>query len=242
MSTILLIIAAFALAGLIQGVIGFGFAVATTLLLFNQINFTSLVFLNLIISFITALIAMLSGKNLKAINKPVLTKLVITAFAGLVIGILLLDYTNVTILKKITLSVILIASILSLTNSKAYFAHNYVVWISGFFSGLLTPSTGINGPLVALHLNAVFKDKQQIRTTMLAFLLLIMGFGVLSMVIKGKLPADTWSLFAKVIVPSVVGYVIGLLSFKLLANHVFQRIVTLFLISSSLASLIYLII
>lgn len=241
MSAMLIIIAAFVLAGLIQGLIGFGFAVATTLLLFNQINFTSLVFLNLILSFITALIAMLSGKNLKAINKPVLIKLIITALAGLVVGVALLDYTNVIILKKITLTVILIASILSLTNSKAYFAHKYVVWISGFFSGVLTPSTGINGPLVALHLNAVFKDKQQIRTTMLAYLLLIMGFGVLSMVIKNNLPASTWWLLAKVIVPAVAGYVIGLLSFKLLANHIFQKMVTAFLICSSLASLIYLI-
>lgn len=237
-----MILFAFMLAGLVQGVMGFGFAIATTLLLVSTMDFTLLVFLNLSMSVVTSLIAMLSAKNIAAIDKKILVKLMVSATAGLVIGIAIVNYVDAVVLKKITLVVILIASVLSLTKNKRFFAHSYICWIAGFFSGILTPSTGINGPLVALHLNAAFTNKQIIRTTMLAYLFLIMTFGVISMTIKIELPAQTWSMMGKVIIPSVVGYAVGLLSFRLLSDLIFRRTVTAFLICSSLLSLIYLIV
>ncbi len=237
-----MILFSFMLAGWVQGVFGFGFAIATTLLLVSKIDFTLLVFLNLSMSLVTSLIAMLSAKNIIAIDKKTLVKLMVSAIAGLAIGIAIVKYVDAIILKKITLIVILIASVLSLTKNKRLFAHSYMCWISGFFSGILTPSTGINGPLVALHLNAAFTNKQTIRTTMLAYLFLIMLFGVLSMAIKTDLPPQTLSMTGKVIIPSVVGYVLGLLTFRLLSDIIFQKTVTAFLICSSLLSLIYLIV
>jgi uncharacterized protein len=238
---LLIIVFAFLVAGWIQGVFGFGFAVATTLLLVNQIDFTMLVFLNLCMSVMTSLIAMLSGKNLKTIHKRTLVKLIISSFAGLAVGLAMITFVDAVILKKITLVVILLASIASLTKTKALFSHHYMAWIGGFFSGVLTPSTGINGPLVALHLNAAFTDKQQIRNTMLSYLLLIMTFGVITMSIQADLANETADMLLKVIVPSVVGYVLGMYSFRVLTDFVFTRTVTVFLICSSLASLIYLI-
>lgn len=229
------------LAGWVQGVIGFGFAVATTLMLVNQIDFTMLVFLNISMSVVTSLIAMLSGKNLRAIHKVTLLKLIISAFAGLVLGIVIINAVDALTLKTVTLIVILFASILSLTKNKVLFAHKYMAWVTGFFSGVLTPSTGINGPLVALHLNSSFDDKQQTRTTMLAYLFLVMVFGVISMALQEDFSPYTWNMLLKVLIPSVLGYTIGMYSFRLLSNLVFKITVTVFLIFSSLASLIYLI-
>lgn len=237
----LFIVFAFLIAGWIQGVFGFGFAIATTLLLVNHIDFTMLVFLNLCMSVVTCLIAMLSGKNLKTIHKVTLLKLVISSTAGLAIGIAIITYVDAMILKKITLAVILLASVASLSRIKAFFSHQYMAWIGGFFSGVLTPSTGINGPLVALHLNAAFTDKQQVRNTMLAYLFLIMAFGVISMSLKANLSPETTDMLLKVLAPSIVGYVLGMFSFRLLTDGIFNRTVTVFLICSSLASLIYLI-
>jgi len=242
MMEMLLFIGAFMLAGWIQGLLGFGFAVATTLMLVNTVDFTTLVFLNLAMSLVTSIIAMLSAKNLKAINKPTLIKLVLSATVGLAIGIVLINRIDTVMLKKITLAVILLASLVSLRNNKAFFAHSYMAWFTGVFSGVLTPSTGINGPLVALHLNAAFKDKQQIRTTMLAYLFLIMTFGVMSMMLQASFSSKTWATVGKVIMPSIAGYIAGLQSFKLLSDSFFKKMVTVFLICSSLLSLIYLII
>src|SRR5690554_5054662 len=140
MTEIIFILAAFMLAGWVQGVIGFGFAVATTLLLVNRMDFTTLVFLNLFMSVVTSLMAMMSGKNLKAIRKDTLIKLIISAFAGLILGMVIINEVDVVTLKTITLFAILIASVLSLTKTKALFAHSYMLWLSGFFSGVLTPS------------------------------------------------------------------------------------------------------
>lgn len=239
---LIVILFAFMVAGWIQGILGFGFAVATTLLLVNHIDFTMLVFLNLSMSLLTSLIAMFSAKNLNSINKNTLLKLSISALIGLVIGIIIINHVDAIILKKVTLVVILFASILSLTKNKALFAHSYMSWFSGFFSGVLTPSTGINGPLVALHLNATFTDKKQTRSTMLAYLFLIMTSGVILMSFQNTLPSETWNLLPKVIIPSILGYLLGMISFRLLSNRVFKNTVTLFLIFSSLASLIYLIV
>lgn len=238
---LLFILLVFMLAGWIQGVIGFGFAVATTLFLVNRMDFTTLVFLNLVMSVVTSLIAMLSGKNLRAIHKPTLWRLIISSFIGLALGLIMINAVNVVTLKTITLVTIFIASVLSLTKTKALFAHNYMLWISGFFSGVLTPSTGINGPLVALHLNAAFENKRQTRTTMLAYLFLIMLFGAVSMSLQEVFSQATWNMMFKVLIPSVIGYVLGMLSFRLLSNLVFKITVTVFLICSSLISLIYLI-
>ena len=59
----LVIFIAFLLAGWTQGVIGFGFAVVTTLVLINGLDFTILVFLNLCMSVLTSLIAMSGSKS-----------------------------------------------------------------------------------------------------------------------------------------------------------------------------------
>src|SRR5690625_3548323 len=109
------ILLAFMVAGWIQGTLGFGFAVTSTLLLVNRMDFTMLVFLNLCISFLTCLIAMFSSKNIKSVLKPVLIKLVISALVGLAVGIALINYVDSEILKKVTLVVILIASVMSLS-------------------------------------------------------------------------------------------------------------------------------
>lgn len=243
MTTVLILIFfAFLLAGWIQGVLGFGFAIATTLLLINHMDFTTLVFFNLCMSVITSLIAMFSAKNLKSIHKKTLLKLIVSASAGLAVGLALISYIDAIVLKKITLGIILIASILSLSKVKSFFSHSYMAWGGGFFSGVLTPSTGINGPLVALHLNAAFTDKQQIRNTMLAYLFLIMAFGSVSMGFQNDFSSDTWILFFKVMPFAIIGYILGMLSFRLLSDRVFIRTVTLFLILSSVLSLIYLIV
>ena len=240
MSELIFIFIAFLLAGLIQGLIGFGFAISTTLFLVNRIDFTTLVFLNLSMSMVTSLIAMLSGENLRSIHKSILLRLMLCAFAGLALGMLIIDWVNVPVLKTGTLTVILLASVLSLTKTEKIFAHRFFLWINGFFSGVLTPSTGINGPLVALHLNAVLEDKRRQRTTMLAYMFLIMAVGVISMSLKKDFSASTWEMMFMVLVPSVAGYGLGLLSFKMLSNKVYKNLVTIFLVCSSLVSLIYL--
>lgn len=236
-----ILVVAFLFAGWIQGLIGFGFAVATTLLLVNHVDFTVLVFLNLCMSLLICIVSMLSARNLKAVHKRTLIKLVLSAAAGLVIGIAIIHITNAGTLKKIALAVILLASLVSLTKNRVFFSHPSISWLSGFFSGVLTPSTGINGPLVALHLNAAFKNKEQTRSTMLSYLLLIMLFGVISMSMTLSFSPDITSKLFWLFMPSIGGYGLGLLSFRRLPDRVFKKVVILFLIVSSIISLAYLI-
>jgi uncharacterized membrane protein YfcA len=240
MQEIVLLCLVFFIAGVVQGVIGFGFAVATTLLLINRMDFTTLVFLNLSMSLITSIIAMLSGENLKMIDKSILIRLSLMSFIGLIIALYIMEWVNPLILKKLTLSVILFASFISLFKSMNIFAKSGMVWISGFSSGLLTPSTGINGPMVALHLNAALNNKISKRATMLAYLCFIMGAGVLLMSFQQDFTSQTWRLLGKVILPSIIGYGAGLWLFRKLSNHTFKLTITIFLIISSLISLLYL--
>lgn len=238
MTQTVLIIITFAIAGWIQGVLGFGFVIATTLILVNSMDLSTLVFLNLAISVVTSGVAFLSAKNIKILNKPILLKLVVSATLGLIIGVYIMNYVNSTILKQVTLIIILIASILSLTKTQKLFSHKYMLWFSGFISGVLTPSTGINGPPVVLHLNAALKNKAEIRVTMLAFLFLIMAFGLISLVIQPDFGQQNWITAAKLSIPSVAGYLLGLLTFRKMPDKVFQKFVLYFLISTSAAALI----
>lgn len=242
MADLLWVFAAFMIAGLVQGMLGFGLAVTSTLLLANRMDFTMLVFLNLCLSFLTCLIAMFYSKNVKAVMKPVLIRLLISALCGLAVGMMMIGYMDSGILKEITLAVILIASVISLGKAKRFFSHPVMTWLTGFLSGVLTPSTGINGPFVVLHLNAVSKHKGQTRNTMLSYLLIIMALGILLMSFHSGLGGEAWNLLPKVVLPAVLGYAIGVLLFRLLSDVVFSRIVIFFLLSSSVLSLIYLII
>lgn len=230
----------FTAAGSVQGTLGFGFAVASTLLLVNNTDFTTLVFLNLCMTLLTCFISMLSLQNLRSIQKLVLIKLVVSALTGLGVGIVLVNYLNAFILKQCTLLIILLASVLSLGNNKSFFSHKYMSLAGGFLSGVLTPSTAINGPLVMLHLNAALKNKQEIRTTMLSYLMIIMAFGIVSMDFKLELPSGIWRTVVQIILPTLAGYTLGVITFRLLPDNVYKRIVLLFLIASSFLSLLYL--
>ena len=241
MADVLVILLSFFLAGWVQGTLGFGFAVASTLLLLGGMNFTMLVFLNLCMSFLSCVLAMLSAGNLRSIHKPILFRVVLSALIGLVIGSAVIKYVDSVFLKQVTLVVILVASLLSLGKYRRFFAQKYLSVAGGFLSGILTPSTGINGPLVMLHLNAAMKDKRQIRSTMLSYLLVIMAFGILSMTFQVGLPRGTWETLAKIVLPSVAGYALGVLTFRQLSDSLYNKLVTFFLIASSLLSLIYLV-
>lgn len=235
------ILLSFLVAGWVQGTLGFGFAVASTLMLLGGMNFTMLVFLNLCMSFLSCVLAMLSAGNLRSIHKPIFLRVVISALIGLVIGSAVIKYVDGVFLKQVTLVVILVASLLSLGKYRRFFGQKHLSVAGGFLSGILTPSTGINGPLVMLHLNAALKEKRRIRSTMLSYLLVIMAFGVLSMTFQVGLPRGSWGMLAKIVLPSVAGYALGVLTFRQLSDSRYNRLVTFFLISSSLLSLIYLI-
>lgn len=234
---LLWLLAAFFLAGLVQGLLGFGFVIASTLVLVARMDMATLVFINLTMSILTSLVAMLSVKNLKSMPPKLLAKLTISSIAGIVLGIWLMDYVNEMLLKQITLLMILLAALLSLRQSKSFFAHPWTGWAGGFLSGVLTPSTGINGPPVVLHLNALLQSKAQIRATMLAYLLLVMAFGLISLVLKPGFTKPDLQMLAIASVPTFVGYGAGVLIFKNLNNNVFQRLVTIFLIVTSIAAL-----
>jgi uncharacterized membrane protein YfcA len=241
MADAVVILLSFLVAGWVQGMLGFGFAVTSTLMLLGGMNFTTLVFLNLCMSFLCCVLAMLSAGNLRSIHKPILLRIVISALVGLVIGSAVIKYVDSVFLKQVTLVVILVASLLSLGKCRRFFAQKDLSIAGGFLSGILTPSTGINGPLVMLHLNAALKDKRRIRSTMLSYLLVIMAFGILSMTFQVGLPRGTWEMLAKIVLPSVAGYALGVVTFRRLSDSFYNKLVTFFLISSSLLSLIYLI-
>ena len=76
---------------------------------------------------------------------------------------------------------------------------------------------------------------------MLSYLFLIMSFAVVFLTFEKAVTPEAWAMLPKVLLPAVSGYVLGMLSFRLLSDGVFRTTVTLFLIFSSFTSLLYLI-
>ncbi|HET8886682.1 MAG TPA: sulfite exporter TauE/SafE family protein [Salinimicrobium sp.] len=164
------------IASSIQSGTGFGFSILATPFFLLLFNFADAIQLNIIISLIIS--AAMTFKIYKDIDFHILKRLVVGSLIGVIPGLLIFIYTDVRPLKIIISLLILVLTILLIAKIKIK-RSNGKDFLTGTFSGLLTTSIGIPGPPILIYFSGVQVDKATLRSTTLAFYILIYSLSLL---------------------------------------------------------------
>jgi len=188
------------LGGFVQGLTGFGFAMVTSPILMLFMAPTDMIFLNLCLSVSLGILTFTRREARQGVHLRTLLILVMAMLPGQYVGVLLLPHMNGNAMKILVLTVIGVSCLLlwfDPSRLKAAFSLPGMGLGAGLLSGILTPTTGVNGPPVVLYLLNRFEEKARVRSTTLAYLLLSMGLGIVFMLRSTELgggmgPALAW--------------------------------------------------
>lgn len=185
----------------LQGVAGFGFALlaAPVALLFLD-KITVVVSLAVVGIFINAF---LFRAIRQTVNLKLLKPLFIAAFIGMPLGILILRFSPIAILK-ITAGSISVLSALLVYGLKARLPMRaYLIRTTGFLSGILHTSIGMSGPPIALLLTGTGSRKDEFRKTIVSFFLVV---NIVSLPLLVVSTPTTWGKlgFAAAAIPTAI--------------------------------------
>ncbi|TFE01601.1 sulfite exporter TauE/SafE family protein [Jeotgalibacillus salarius] len=178
-------------ASILQTSTGFGFSIMATpflLLLFNPIE---AIRINLILSIVISL-AMIRAVH-RDIDHNLLKRFSLGSIAGLPIGILVLLFIDMDSLKiGIGLLVLSLTFMLVIRLRITRTAKRDIT--AGGMSGALTSSIGMPGPPLLLYLSGTDTDKAKLRSTTLAFYLLIYSISLAVQIATVGTTTETWIL------------------------------------------------
>lgn len=152
-----------AVASLIKGITGFGFALVSLPLLMIWYSPKELIPVLILCNLFASVIIVLQKKKRKLVNKQ-FQSLIFFGALFTVVGVVTLKYISENILITIMSIFFILLSIFSLLDIKySLKLTNLSYKIAGVFLGFLTGSISISGPPLALFLNSANVDNQEFR-------------------------------------------------------------------------------
>ena len=208
-------------ASMLQASTGFGFSIMATPFLLLVFPTHDAIQINIILSIIISLFMLPKIGN--EIEKKLLSKLIKGSIVGLPIGIILYLFLDVRLLTLVISVIILVLTFLLIL--KVSIKQTKVKdFLSGGFSGLLTTSIGMPGPPLLLYFSGAGIKKEIIRSTTLAFYLLIYSISLTMQIIFGGTSKEIWITALSLIPVTICGIVIGQLLFTYINQRIFQLI------------------
>ncbi|KIL42714.1 hypothetical protein KP77_33440 [Jeotgalibacillus alimentarius] len=178
-------------ASILQTSTGFGFSIMATpflLLLFNPVEAIQI---NLVLSIVISF-AMIRTIH-KDIDYQLLKRFSLGSVIGLPIGILILLFVDVDTLKIGIGLLILGLTLLLIIRFRVNRTSKRDI-TAGSISGALTSSIGMPGPPLLLYLSGTDTDKARLRSTTLAFYLLIYTVSLVLQISTIGTSISTWTL------------------------------------------------
>lgn len=213
-------------ASILQTSTGFGFSIMATPFLLLLFEPREAIQINLILSLVISLA--LISKIRHDIDFGVLKRFIIGSLAGLPIGITIFLLLDMTLLKLCVSVLILILTILLISNYRISQTNNRDFTV-GAFSGAFTTSIGMPGPPILLYFSGTNTSKNELRATTLAFYLFIYLVSLIIQVIFAGTSKLIWISSLEALPMVIVGLVAGQLLFQRINQHFF-RIMTYILL------------
>lgn len=215
-------------ASVLQAATGFGFAIMATPFLLLVFNSRDCIQMSILLSFFIAVVLM--PKIWRKIQYSLLRRLIAGSVAGVPIGVVFFAYISLDILKISIAIVILTISLFSFFKSytdrnaaqekfaadnpdsvqgEANSARGQQLLV-GVCAGALTTSVGMPGVPLALYFNAANSEKEVIRSTTLAFFIVVYSLSIIAQAvtveISGNLVRSTLALLPAAALGVVCGH------------------------------------
>lgn len=145
---------------------------------------------------------------------------------GLVFGVFIYLYLDIRLFKMAVGTLVLISTVLLILRLTIDRTRDFVRGISG----LLTTSIGVPGPPLLLYLSGSGTDNTTLRSTTLAYYLVVYFASLVMQISFGGTSKEAWISSLVAIPPLFAGIVLGGLFFKWISQEAFRIITYVILI------------
>jgi uncharacterized protein len=167
----------------------------------------------------------------RAIDWGVIRPLYLSSLAGMPFGVTLLMWGPARVLKAAIAAVTVAFAAVMLTRFRPRFQGGPLATAAvGFLSGVLSTSTSLNGPPVALYLMARGLPKDHFRGNMVVYVFLATATSVVLLLLGGGAAGSTLSLAARLVPALVAGFGAGVAFAGGLSDRGFEATVLGFLV------------
>jgi uncharacterized membrane protein YfcA len=197
-------------ASLLQASTGFGFSIIGTPFLLMIYPAHTAIQINIILSLCISVFMLL--KIGKEVDKPLMARLTKGSLVMLVPGLLLYLFMDIRAMKLIVGGLILLLTMLLITRFTIRQAAGRD-YLTGGISGLLTTSIGVPGPPLLLYFAGAGTEKATLRSTTLAYYLLVYSVSLGMQIGFGGTEKQVWVSSVAAIPALLLGTVCGQLMF-----------------------------
>lgn len=218
-------------AGFTQGLTSFGFALISMPILVKLMPLTEAVPLVVILSFFTNTI--LLKQTWRHIEIKKISLLIFASLIAAPIGTFLLVYMAPNVLKLIAGIIIVIFSLLLVTNHTFPIKNDRAAYFPvGFMSGLLNGSISMSGPPVALFLSNQGVSKEVFRANITVFGFILNIVTIITYFSSGLVNSTLIQHISWLLPSMIIGTIIGAKSIKYINNILFKKITLILILSS----------
>jgi uncharacterized protein len=224
-------------ASIIQGLVGFGFALVSVPLLMLYFSHIIVVPNMLIQSALINLIIVIEAKKHMELKRMI--PLMLAGGLGSPVGVFLLKMIEEKGIKVFVGVLLIFSSILLLLGYRKYFKNEKLAFLSvGFVSGILSGSTAMSGPPVILFYNNQGIEKTRFRANLVLYFLFLNIFGISIMSINGILSKNIFPYVMLFSPTTLIGVSIGIMLSKKINENIFKKITLFIILMSGIIALI----
>lgn len=232
-SSILIVI----FASILQGSVGFGFALITVPLLSIFIPIKTVIPVVVVLSAINNLIVLISTKD--HIKLKQIWPLIVFGILGIPIGVLGLRFFNTIILRLIVGFIVLATTVIMIKGVKITFKNRTLAFgIAGLSSGILNGSISMSGPPIVLFLTNEGYNKNHFRANLTLNSIITNIAAILIFYFSGILNFQVFKIAGLNTCSIIIGSIIGIYVSKIFNEKIFKNIVLVLLVIISISTIL----
>lgn len=221
-------------ASIIQSGTGFGFSILSMPFLLFFYMPQQAILLNISLSLFLSII--MAFKLYRNIDRKLLLQLITGSIIGFLPGLVLFSYLNVSLLKLLIGTIILLFSILFFFRFQIKLAKTKSMAVGGI-SALLTSSLGIPGPPLLIYFSAANIDKHIVRSTSLCFFILVYTVSLGLHLFLKDTPEEDWLIILYSLPLVLLGTALGEALFKKLNQEKFKKLLYIILAATGILTI-----
>ena len=226
-----LVVALIALATVVQGVSGFGFSLASMPLLAALLGVEKALAIQTTLGIASN--ASTAWRARSAILRATAARMLAAMVAGMPFGWLMLDHVSGHDLKLLVGIVVGVLALLLACRVRIRFTGVALDFVSGFFSGVLSTSTGTNGPPLVIGLSGRHLPAAQSRATLSTCFAIANVIVFAALLFSGRIDRTVITAVAVSMPVLLFASSLGHGIFGRLHQHHYERIVVVLLFASA---------